>query len=46
MAAKKQTKAEQARAARKKADQDLSKAHKGDNVEGSLRALKRLLGGS
>jgi hypothetical protein len=32
--------------ARDKDDQKLSKAHKGDNVEGSFRALRRLIGGS
>ncbi|WP_020385946.1 hypothetical protein [Kribbella catacumbae] len=33
---------------KKKREQDnkaLDKAHKGDNVEGSLRALRRLIGG-
>ena len=34
-----------AKKARKKTDEDLSNAHKGDNVGGSLRALGRLLGG-
>ncbi|HEY9354214.1 MAG TPA: hypothetical protein VIP28_13220 [Nocardioides sp.] len=30
---------------RKKDDQALNKTHKGDDVEGSLRALRRLIGG-
>jgi hypothetical protein len=31
--------------ARDKDDKALDKAHKGDNLEGSLRALRRLIGG-
>ena len=31
--------------AREEADRGLDKTHKGDNVEGSLRALRRLIGG-
>jgi hypothetical protein len=31
--------------ARDKDDQALTKANKGDNVEGSFRALRRLIGG-
>ncbi len=31
--------------ARDRDDKALDKAHKGDNVEGSFRALRRLIGG-
>lgn len=37
--------ADKGKAARQRDDAALSKAHKGDNVSGSLRALGRLLGG-
>lgn len=37
--------ADKGRAARARDDAALSRAHKGDNVAGSLRALGRLIGG-